>query len=219
MSSRPKQIILSFPEKVDMSLENFMVLPTNHEAFSAVQSFPLKGGDVLAIYGAQGLGKTHLLEMYKQRTHSDVFNKENEACLDTKNEKHVVCDGLDTLDKLDQEQLFHIFNHIKSFGGSLLVVSQKPIASLDILPDLKSRLLTAPQIEILPPQDLHLEVLLVKMASDKQMFLEPKVVQYILKNAQRNISALRHVLNELDTLSLEQKRKITVPLAKQALFA
>lgn len=193
-----------------------MVLPTNHEAFMSVQSFPSVDGDVLALYGEQGLGKTHLLDIYKQRVSPYVFKKiQDSDALDDGID--VVCDDLEMLTKREQEKLFHMFNHIKSFGGSLLVASRHPIASLDILPDLKSRLLTGPQVEILAPTDAHLEVLLVKMASDKQMFLEPKVVQYILKNARRDIAALRHVLIELDKLSLEQKRKVTIPLVKEVL--
>ncbi|MAI08591.1 MAG: hypothetical protein CMF61_06495 [Magnetococcales bacterium] len=215
---KAKQIILSFPESVDMSLENFMVLPTNHEAYLAVQAFPQTSGDVLVVYGEEGLGKSHILHIHQQRINAQFFDEEwVQGTLELTSEKHVVCDGLDTLNSTDQEKLFHLYNHIKSFGGSLLVTSNKPVAALDILPDLKSRLLTAPQIEIKQPTEAHLEVLLVKMASDKQMFLEPKVIQYIVKNAQRSVSSLRDVLNKLDKLSLEEKRKVTIPLAKQIL--
>lgn len=201
-----------------MSLENFMVLPSNHAAFSAVQSFPNFSGDVLVIYGESGIGKTHLLSLYHQKTGADLLSAETgQVSLELTTEKHAICDDLDKLDNAEQEKLFHLFNHIKSFGGSLLVASSKPVAKLDILPDLKSRLLTAPQMEIEKPTDAHLEVLLVKMASDRQMFLEPKVLQFILKNSDRSVHILQGVLSALDKLSLEQKRKITIPLVKEVL--
>lgn len=201
-----------------MSMDNFMVLPTNHEAFLAVQSFPQVIGDVLVVYGDKGLGKSHLLHIHQQRTMAQFFDVEWAQCsLDLTTEKHVICDDLDKISEVDQEKLFHLYNHIKSFGGSLLVASNKPVSSLDILPDLKSRLLTAPQIEVQQPTQAHLEVLLVKMASDKQMFLDPKVIQYILKNCERTVVSLGEVLDRLDKFSLEEKRKITIPLAKQVL--
>ncbi|MAF31004.1 MAG: hypothetical protein CMF60_02225 [Magnetococcales bacterium] len=218
MSTNPQQILLSFPTLVDMSAESFMLLPSNHQAFMALQNFPATSGDVLAIYGESGVGKSHLAEIYKQRTGAEDFmHKSAQNSLDLTAEKHMVCDNVHLLKKDEQEALFHLYNHIKSFGGSLVVTSHQPISQLDLLPDLKSRLLTAPQIQIEQPTDAHLEVLLVKMAADKQMYIEPKVVTFILKNCHRSVFAISHVLTKLDALSLEQKRKITVPLVKEAL--
>lgn len=211
-----QQFLLSFPESIDMSLENFLVLPTNNFAYMSVQQFPQMAGDVLAIYGEEGVGKTHLVSIYLHRLNPKKLHvKDLKLPLDL-TAYHYVVDGIDELKPDAQEVLFHLFNHIKSVGGSLMVTSRKPVAAMEILPDLKSRLLTAPQIQIEQPKDAHLEVFLVKYASDRQIYLEQNVVAYILKNCERNVKTIETIVRLLDQLSLEQKRKITIPLVKEA---
>tara|TARA_R110000868_G_scaffold190862_1_gene434740 strand:- start:45318 stop:45974 length:657 start_codon:yes stop_codon:yes gene_type:complete len=212
-----QQILLSFPQRTDFSPENFLVLPTNNHAYMLAGQFPAMAGDVLAIYGEQGVGKSHLFAMTVNRTQAKVLKKADLKLPLNLSFMHYAIDGADDLSASEQEALFHMFNNVKSSGGSLLIMSRQAVAKMDILPDLKSRLLTAPQIEIQSPKDAHLEVFLVKYASDRQIFLEPKVAGYILKNCERNVSHIESIVQALDELSLEQKRKITVPLVKQVL--
>lgn len=212
-----QQIVLSFPERTDFSLENFLVLPTNNMGFMSVNQFPRIEGDVLVVYGSKGVGKSHLFSIYIERTHAKILTTADLKLPLDLSVKHFAIDDINGLSKMQQEAFFHLFNHVKSAGGSLLVMAQNPVAKMDILPDLKSRLLTAPQIEIESPKDVHLEVFLVKYASDRQMFLNPHVSRYILKNCERNVSHIESIVKALDTLSLEQKRKITIPLVKQLL--
>ncbi|MFT7433393.1 MAG: DnaA regulatory inactivator Hda [Alphaproteobacteria bacterium] len=214
-----RQILLSFPERKDFALENFLVLPTNNLGYMSVGQFPQIAGDVLVVYGEKGVGKSHLFSTYVERTGAKILTKsELKLPLDLDYNNFAI-DGIDDLTEGQQEALFHLFNHVKSSAGSLLVIARSAVAKMDILADLKSRLLTAPQIEIEPPKDVHLEVFLVKYASDRQMFLDPKVSNYILKNCERNLSHIEAIVAKLDSLSLEQKRKITVPLVRQVFNA
>ena len=43
------------------------------------------------------------------------------------------------------------------------------------------------------------------------------VGEFILLRAERNLSALMRILDELDHRSLQQQRKLTVPLVKETL--
>jgi DnaA-homolog protein len=54
-------------------------------------------------------------------------------------------------------------------------------------------------------------------ARNRGMELGDSVADYILTRAERKLGALMSILDELDKSSLEQKRKLTVPLVKSTL--
>ena len=47
--------------------------------------------------------------------------------------------------------------------------------------------------------------------------LGDKEAKYLVTYSQRNISNLVHILESLDQLSMEMKRKITIPLIKEVI--
>lgn len=156
----------------------------------------LKGGaKCLCMYGPAGGGKSHILALAASRGAT-------------------VGDKLETLESEAQERLFHAFNA----GTSVVVASGMPVAQLEnLLPDLKSRLLTGLQVEVLPPDDDELRVMLKHWAGVMQLTLPDAVVDYILVRAGRSTHELAALMARLDALSLEQKRAVTVPLARAVL--
>lgn len=197
------QLTLAFPHTPDYSAAAW--LPTAGTA-AAVQALALhtpaahKSSPVLALYGAPASGKTHLLTVWKN-THASGH----------------IADNLESLSAAEQTELFHLFNRLKATGGALLVASRQPVSALALLPDLKSRLLTGPQLELQPPTDAELRQLLSKWAADRQLTLTPQVSDYLLTHAERSAAALHHAIQALDTLSLEAKRGITIPMVKKLL--
>lgn len=210
------QMALDFPHYADYSAANFLEMKGNVDAFVAIKQFPQKEGEVLVIYGPKGCGKTHLLNIWNDRKGDMVIDgdKLDEVPF---NLRKVAIDDLQNANKKQQENLFYLFNHIVSTGGSLLVSSDTPVAQMDLMPEIQSRLLTAPQIEIKQPEEQGLQMLLVKWAHERQLHLEPAVLSFLLSRADRNIADLHDMVAKLDELSLEQKRKITIPLIKEAL--
>jgi DnaA regulatory inactivator Hda len=207
------QMALNFPTKVDFSAENFMENSGNSKALQTIQSLE-NNGDIAVIYGKEGCGKSHLTSLWKNDVNAINLH---EIDLFTPEITHVYVEDLDTLTSAQQEHLFHAFNHIKNVKGALLVTSHIPPAQLDLLADLKSRLLLGEQVEISLPNPQELTVLLSKWAYDRQLELSPEVIQYLLKRCERSPKVLEACIAKLDTLSLEQKRRITVPLAREAL--
>lgn len=149
----------------------------------------------VCVYGPEGSGKSHLLALAELRG-------------------WVVGDDLEGLDSDAQERLFHAFNN----GGKLAVASRVPVAQVEgLLPDLKSRLLTGVQVEMRGPDDEELAKVLACWAEARQIALPQPVVDYILARAARSTHELAALTAKLDALSLEQKRAVTVPLARQVL--
>ena len=153
------------------------------------------GAQCICLYGPEGAGKSHLLAMAAEGG-------------------AVVADNLEDLTPEGQERIFHALNAKKR----VVVASRMPVAQVEgLLPDLKSRLLTGGQVEVLPPTDDELRALLQRWAEARQLVLPQAVVEYVLARAARSTHTLAALVRRLDALSLEQKRAITVPLAKAVL--
>jgi chromosomal replication initiation ATPase DnaA len=156
---------------------------------------------IVCLYGPTGVGKSALLELAKAQA-ANVY------------------DDLDTLPEATQIQLFHVLER-QRLGEStarIVVASSMPVAKLESLkPDVKSRLLLGEQIEIGYPTEPELRALLAHWAAGRQLLLPGAVADYVLARADRSPKSLKALLLKLDGLSLQEKRGITVALARQVL--
>ena len=69
---------------------------------------------------------------------------------------------------------------------------------------------------ILPTDDL-LKVIISKSFSDKQINLEPKVTEYIIKNVERSYDKMIKFIKDIDELSLSSGKSININLIKKVL--
>lgn len=87
------------------------------------------------------------------------------------------------------------------------------------LPDLASRLKAAATVEIDEPDDLLLAGVITKLFADRQIEVDPAVVQYLVRRIERSLSTAIGVVDRLDRAALEQKTRITRALAADVLNA
>ena len=87
------------------------------------------------------------------------------------------------------------------------------------LPDLASRLKAAATVEILEPDDLLLAGVITKLFADRQVEVEPHVVQFLVRRIERSLSTAIGVVDRLDRAALEQKTRITRALAAETVNA
>lgn len=121
---------------------------------------------------------------------------------------------------LDQTGLFHLINRIRANGGHLLLTARTfPAAWGVTLPDLGSRLKAATTVEIHEPDDALLAGVITKLFADRQVEVEPSVVQYVVRRIERSLSAAITVVELLDRLALERKSRITRIVAAEAIAA
>ena len=85
------------------------------------------------------------------------------------------------------------------------------------MPDLDSRLRALPHVEIGPPDDDLLAMVMAKQFSDRQIKVSPEVLDYLVGRMERSFEAARHMVETLDQAALSQGRAVTVPLARQVL--
>jgi chromosomal replication initiation ATPase DnaA len=199
-----RQIPLSFPVNESYAGGDFLTLPCNQEAMAWIDRYPDWPYPVLIIYGENGCGKTHLLRLWQTKA------QKGDVAID---------DAHDLFgdQKLEQD-LFHQFNQVKENQTRLLMTMTSNVASQNILlPDLASRLMAAPQIEIASPDETDLRAILVKLFHDRQINVEPGVIAYIVPRIERSFSAARQLVQKIDESALAEKRSVTVPLVSAIL--
>ena len=72
-------------------------------------------------------------------------------------------------------------------------------------------------IEIGFPNDALLGAVLVKHFADRQLCVAPGVIAYLLTHMERSFAAAAEMACRLDSVSLRDRRAITVALARQLL--
>ena len=85
------------------------------------------------------------------------------------------------------------------------------------LPDLLSRLKALPLASIEAPDDALLRAVLVKLFADRQLSVEPHIVDYVLVRMERSMSAAERFVAEADRQALVLQRRVTRAIAAAAL--
>lgn len=121
-------------------------------------------------------------------------------------------------DRAWEEALFHLFNQMRETEHCLLIAADQPVADLTIsMADLSSRLGWGAFYQIKPLDDeQRLDVLKLR-AEARGLELSEEVAQFIAKRCQRDMDALVKTLERLDSASLKERRKLTIPFVKEAL--
>ncbi len=115
-----------------------------------------------------------------------------------------------------EEWLQHLYNATKAADVPLLLTAMTPPAAWGLgLKDILSRLNSCAVAEIHEPDDELMRGMLMKQFSDRQLMVEPDVIDYLAPRLERTGVAIREAVTALDQKALEQKRKITVPFAQQ----
>jgi len=224
------QIPLPLTPLRDNRFENYVAGP-NEAVVKALKHLPDEPGSSVFLFGAGGSGKTHLLNAVcvevRERQGRAFYlamkrlPKNAIASLEGLEKLDLVCvDDLHVIagDRAWEEALFHCFNRIREANGRLLVSSRERLSAMDMeLPDLASRLAWGLrlQLDLLSDQD-KLEV--IKLHSEALGLSLPEDVQhYLLKHQDRSMAALIHTVESLQRVALTDKRRITIPLAREVL--
>jgi chromosomal replication initiation ATPase DnaA len=85
------------------------------------------------------------------------------------------------------------------------------------LPDLRSRLSALPAVSIGAPDDALLKTVMLKQFADRQLSIEPKVLEFLALHIDRSLAAASLAVEAVDRAALASGRKITRQLAASVL--
>ena len=127
-------------------------------------------------------------------------------------------DAIDDAQALDETELFHRWNRAQEEGTPLLIIGGEPPWNI-ALPDLRSRLGAALQLEIGTPDDAMAEDLLYAHAGQLGLPLGAEAAAYLVPRAGRSFADLEKLVVAIDRLSLERKVPATQSIWRAALEA
>ena len=211
------QLILKFPTHKIYKKEDFYVSPSNQTAFDFIDSWPKWIKKIVNIFGPSGSGKSHLVSILEKKTSSFKIdsNKINENIfLKFKTKEALIIENLN--EKISEELLFNLWNIALLDNKYFLITSKKPINSYKFkLNDLKSRINSSIIIGINLPSDDLISVILAKNFSDKQIKVEKRHIDYIIKRIDRSYEKITQFILTLDKYSLKKGSPFSLKLVKE----
>lgn len=218
-----KQLAFNLEHRPALGEEDFLVADCNAEAIAWIDRYPDWPAPALVLSGETGSGKTHLTRVFIAKSAAVELTHEflkNDATPLFPDSNAVMIDDCDTLagNPVAEEALFHLYNQAREADCALLLTARTPASRWKIaLPDLASRLRAAPSVEISSPDDALLTAVLVKLFADRQIVIEQPVLDYVVPRIERSFAAVQAFVAKADMMALEDKRRITVPLARDVL--
>ena len=214
------QLVFKFPFKTKYYEQDFYVSNNNFPVYKLIESWPTWPGKWLNVFGATGSGKTHLskiLEKKIERTKLIEAAHINDKIIDELNK--IDCLIIDSYQNNIDEKLFYsILNQSKQEDNYIVINSTPSLKELNFdLKDLQSRINSFVYIGIELPTDDLLQVIISKSFSDKQINLNPKTSEYIIKNVERSYEKMFKFLKDIDELSLSTGKSININLIKKVL--
>ncbi|MDB9795784.1 DnaA/Hda family protein [Pelagibacteraceae bacterium] len=213
------QLIFKFPFKVNYFKEDYYVSTNNFNAYKLIESWPKWPSRHINIFGPSGCGKTHLANIFKKKINSFLIKASelNDSSLPLIKLKE--CLIIDDYKNNIEEKLFYsLLNQSHQINQYVIVNSLESIKISPVtLNDLKSRFDNFVNMGINLPTDDLIRVVLTKNFSDKQVKVEAKILEYILKNINRSYEDIFSLIDKVDSLSLSTGKSININLIKKVL--
>jgi chromosomal replication initiation ATPase DnaA len=215
-----RQLPLSLPHRAAMTRADFLVGPGNAQAVELVDAWPIWPSPVVVLAGPVGSGKTHVVEMWREASGAAGVTA---ASLRDTDVVSLVGAGAVAVEDLhggpfDEAALFHLLNLAVERKAAVLLTSRVWASALPIrLPDLASRLRAARPVELGEPDDDLLHRVLVKLFADRQLAVDPSVVDYIVTRMERSLEAAGAIVDAIDHDALAEGGGITRRVAANAI--
>jgi chromosomal replication initiation ATPase DnaA len=219
MPSTPEQLVFELPHRAAMGREDFLVSDSNAAAVALVDRWPDWQVGAAVLVGPKGSGKTHLANVWLLRSAAAVFDASQISREDVPAIASAGAAIIEDVQNLtDEAALFHLLNLVREQRLQILMTTNIAPGDLSVsLPDLMSRLKALPVASIEAPDDALLRAVLVKLFADRQLSVEPHVIDYVLVRMERSLAAAERLVAEADRQALVLQRRVTRAVAAAAL--
>lgn len=189
------------------------------------------GGPMVWIWGAEGCGRTHLLQATAAAAGQAGRRAAYIPCDPAAALPPGVLEGLGDLDLvcLDdvdltagqspwEAALFRLFEDLRQVGGRLVVAGSVPAAAAPYaLPDLASRLRSGVVLRVQALDDEGRLAALQARARFRGLELPAETGRYLLGRIDRHAASLFQLLDQLDRAALAAQKRLTIPFVREFL--
>jgi chromosomal replication initiation ATPase DnaA len=222
MREAPKQLTFDLPLDPRFGREDFLVSPSNEQAYARIESWPEWHDTILLLKGPRGSGKSHLASIWAETAHAwtiDAFEVTQDKV------PHLISNGalaIEDMDRAERDEaaLFHLLNLARERKAFVLMTCETPPDHWGLkTADLLSRLRLAPSISLDAPDDALLKAVLVKLFVDRQLVVDTSVVDYIALRIERSLARASDLVTLLDKEALSRGRRVSRAIAADILGA
>ncbi len=217
--SNTDQKILNFKHEKNLRDSDFFVSSSNKHVYDLLNNWPNWEKNFININGENFSGKSHLINIFIKKFKGVIFNAKlfnNENLSNLNLYENIVLENLD--EKINEKLIYSLINLVEQSNKYLIITSHKPIVDLNFnLIDLKSRSKSFLIQNIKKPEDELIFALLVKNLSDRQIIIEKKLINYVVKRIHRSYSKIFDFIYKIDEMSLKRKKPININLIKEIL--
>ena len=213
------QLIIEFKFEKNFKDQDFYVSNSNKHTYKIINIWPKWEKKFLNICGKKFSGKTHLINIFMKK--NDAFKIDAKELKDNvldqlKFNQNIIIENLN--ENINEELLYSIYNVVDLEDKYLLVTSDIPISEINFkLQDLKSRCNNFIVSKINDPDDDLIYALIIKNLSDRQISIDKKLVDYIIKRIDRSYGKISNFIYKIDEISLKEKKPIDFKIIKTAL--
>ncbi len=213
------QEIIKFDYDQNFKDDDFYVSKSNKHIFDLLNKWPKWEKNFLNICGENFSGKTHLANIFLKKfkgikIESNLLN--NDDLKKIKIYQNIVLENLN--EDIDENLLFTLLNIIDQDNKYLVVTSKKLIVDIEFkLNDLKSRSKNFLLHNIEKPDDELIFALILKNLSDRQISLDKKLIEFVIKRIDRSYGKIVDFIYKIDEVSLKKKKSIDFKIIKEVL--
>ena len=213
------QLLLDFDYEQNFKDDDFYVGKSNFYPFELINNWPKWEKNFLNISGEKFSGKTHLTNIFLKKFNgikfeSSLLNDDNLKSI--KPYQNIILEDLN-LD-VNENLIYTLFNIIDQDNKFLIITSSEPIAEINFrLEDLKSRTKNCLLAKIENPDDELMFALILKNLSDRQITLDKKLIDFIIKRVERSYGKIFEFIYKIDKISLKKKKSIDFKIINEAL--
>jgi chromosomal replication initiation ATPase DnaA len=213
------QLILNFDYEQNFKDQDFYVSKSNEYSFKLLNSWPNWEKNFINLIGENFSGKTHLINIFLQKFKGIKINANeisNHFLKRIKVYENVVIENLN--EEIDEKIFFTLLNIIDQDNKYLIVTTKKPIVNLSFkLDDLNSRSKNFLLSTIEKPGDDLMFALILKNLSDRQISIDKKLIDFIIKRIERSYGKIFDFIYKIDEISLKEKKPIDFKIIKKVL--
>ena len=213
------QTVIKFDHDKNFKNEDFYLSKSNKHVFDFLNIWPKWERNFVNVSGEKLSGKTHLINIFLQKNKGIKFEGKSLQTDDLKKIKiyeNIVIENLSS--EVNEELLYSLFNLIEQDNKFIIITSTKPIVNIPFdLKDLKSRAKNFILLNIEKPDDDLIFAIMLKNLSDRQISLDDKFIEFIIKRIERSYSKIYDFIYKIDQLSLKKKKSIDFKIIKEVL--
>ena len=214
------QQLLNFDLEPNYAHDDFFVSKSNYFAYNLILNWPRWEKNIVNLNGDKFCGKTHLTKIFIKKFKAfkiDAKNLSDDKIKEFKIHQNFVLENFDQ-DSVNEKLIYSLINIVEQDNKYLIINSRKALNKYSFkLIDLNSRLKNCLNAKIELPDDSLMFAIILKNFSDRQIFTDKKIINYVIKNIDRSYSKICEFIYKVDQVSLQKQKPVTIKTIKEAL--